>query len=265
MAGNRAADATSAMSLDISHILNDWPHRGGEVVARKIAGDDGRDKIQLRLDLGLLQMETSGRPDGQRPNGCESLLEFHEHRLEQYRQQHGSDEGFDLDEQACQLLREEAIMYYHRYLAEFVLEDFEGVERDTSRNLRAFDFCQRLAAEESDRFLMEQHRPYVLMMRSRARAMSALRDNRPKVAMAAVREGMDGIKGFFRHYQREQDLPQCGEYAILKALAKEIENRLPKDPLQQIRRELAKAIREERYEDAASLRDRLRHLDKPQS
>ena len=38
------------MSLDISHILEDWPFEPGKVTARRVRGDDGRDKIQLRLD-----------------------------------------------------------------------------------------------------------------------------------------------------------------------------------------------------------------------
>ena len=29
----------------------------------------------------------------------------------------GSDSGFMLDERACELLRSEAVLYYHRYLA----------------------------------------------------------------------------------------------------------------------------------------------------
>ena len=32
----------------------------------------------MRIDLGLIQMEIDGRPDGERPEGYESLLEFYE-------------------------------------------------------------------------------------------------------------------------------------------------------------------------------------------
>ena len=38
-------------------------------IARKIVGEDGKEKLQVRLDLGLLQMELNGRPDGERPHG----------------------------------------------------------------------------------------------------------------------------------------------------------------------------------------------------
>ena len=52
------------MSKDLGPILGDWPHEPGQITVRKIRGTDGRVKIQLRVDLGLLQMEADGRPDG---------------------------------------------------------------------------------------------------------------------------------------------------------------------------------------------------------
>ena len=39
---------------------------------------------------------------------------------------------------------------------------------------------------------------------------------------------------------------------------KEIEGRIPEDPITRLRRDLARAVKEERYEDAASIRDQLR-------
>ena len=68
------------MSLDLNTILKDWPYESGTVKVRKITGLDGREKLQLRVDLGLLQMEITGRPDGRRPHNCESLLEYHRKR-----------------------------------------------------------------------------------------------------------------------------------------------------------------------------------------
>ena len=68
------------MSLDLNTILKDWPHENGTIKVRKIIGLDGREKLQLRIDLGVLQMEMTGRPDGQRPHGSESLLAYHQLR-----------------------------------------------------------------------------------------------------------------------------------------------------------------------------------------
>ncbi len=246
-------------SLDISGILREWTFEPGQINVRKIHSDEGREMLQLRLDLGLLQMEMAGRPDGQRPEGYDSLLDYYEHELDLHRQRHGTDEGFELDERACELLRSEGVMYYHRYLALFVLEDYPAVVRDTLRNLRLFDFCHQYAEEESDRFILEQYRPYVLMMCSRARSHLALQDNRPKAALLAVRNGIDKVRRFYDQY--ESDLAEHStELAILQAMSRDIESSLPVDPIKKLRADLQDAVKNERYEEAATLRDRLDHL-----
>ena len=67
-------------NLDLNNLLDGWSHEPGQVKARKIVGNDGREKLQLRIDLGLIQMELQGRPDGERPFGYESLLQYHQSR-----------------------------------------------------------------------------------------------------------------------------------------------------------------------------------------
>ncbi len=63
------------MPKDISHILDEWPTKESETSARRIVGDDGTELLQLRIDLGVLQMYFDGRPDGDKPCGQPSLLE----------------------------------------------------------------------------------------------------------------------------------------------------------------------------------------------
>lgn len=247
--------------MDIGKILRDWSYEPNRVSARKVSGDDGRQKIQLRLDLGLLQMEIDGRPDGQRPHGCESLLAYQEKRLREFRMEYGTDEGFCLDEAACEKLRNEAVMYYHRYLAAFVLEEFDAVVRDTKRNLRAMDLCAAYAEDEADRVVMEQYRPYIIMMFTRARALAAYQQHRPRAALAAIRKGVCRLEEFYCSMGDDETVGRGGgEIAILRAMEKELEERVPRDPLRALHEDLAVAIREERYEDAAGLRDRLRRM-----
>jgi hypothetical protein len=69
-------------------LLDQWDYKPGQVV-RKFTGKDGTEKIQLRLDLGLLQMNATGRSDGKRPFGCTSWLEHFKARLHQYVATHG--------------------------------------------------------------------------------------------------------------------------------------------------------------------------------
>ena len=49
------------MTHDISHILDDWPHEGGQLSARRIQGADGRDKVLLSFTrTGALPMARIG-------------------------------------------------------------------------------------------------------------------------------------------------------------------------------------------------------------
>jgi len=60
------------MNADISKLLREWPFESGKLNVRLIQGEDGDPRVQMRLDLGILQMHVEGRPDGQRPRGFES-------------------------------------------------------------------------------------------------------------------------------------------------------------------------------------------------
>src|SRR5271169_5799993 len=125
---DRLGDAP--LSKDITPILKGWDHAPDEFQVRIVVGLDGRDKLQRRLDLGLIQMELSGRPDATRPFGFESLLDYHEDRA---RETKAPDE-YVLDTDACADLMREGTQYYNRYLAAYHIRRFDLVARDTTRN-----------------------------------------------------------------------------------------------------------------------------------
>src|SRR5262249_31582940 len=93
-----------AMSLDLNSLLKDWPHESGAIKVRKVPGLDGREKLQLRIDLGLLQMEMDGRPDGQRPHNCESYLIYHQRRALRAAER---GEDYELTPEQCSELQQE--------------------------------------------------------------------------------------------------------------------------------------------------------------
>ena len=49
---------------DISNILKAWSYEQGTLNVRIIEADDERELIQLRIELGVIQMEMDDRPDG---------------------------------------------------------------------------------------------------------------------------------------------------------------------------------------------------------
>jgi hypothetical protein len=283
------------MSPDLSKILSEWPFKPGQINARIIEGLDGEPKLQVRLDLGVLQLEVDGRPDGQTPNGFTSVLELYELRYDP--EQGGSqdsreirgefrgsrpssegggdgegengkeDSGEEQDEpppltaEECQELRDEAIQYYHRYVALLAVQDFDRVVRDTSRNLRVLDLCAKHAETEEDRTVLEQFRPYITMVRARALASAQVRDGEPKAALIALDDGLEALKAHFDAIGQPRAFEEADEVKMLRAMRETLSPKLPVSQKVELKQRLQSAIEQENYELAAILRDELRALE----
>jgi hypothetical protein len=251
------------MSKDLGLIFHDWDHNPNEVTVRRITGLDGHPKIQMRLDLGVLQMEMSGRPDGKRPHGYESLLEYYEDRMRRYSALNGDAGGFEMDSDACGEIRQESMQYYYRYLSLFHLGCYREVVRDTDRNLRAFDFLREYAVNDDDRLTLEQFRPYVLMMNTRAKACLALEAQAFDHALDEIGEGVSQIEEFFISVERSDLIENCREISFLREWSDRIRDDRPLSPTEKLRRELQSAVEVEDYERAARIRDQIRELSTP--
>jgi len=244
-------------ALDISSALRGWSFQPGQVNVRLIRGADGKPKLQLRLDLGLLQMELSGRPDGKRPHRSVSELEFQTRKLRKQWERRGDDGGFALTPRDCQALREESAMFYHRYLSLFVLEQYESVVRDTQHNLDVLDLCSKYGRSDHDRTCLEQYRPYVIMMQVRAKGCEALRKGYVQTALAYLRGGVKLIVKIAPDGERRKQLRRSNEAQILLDMIRQIRRQLPPDPRRIVQKQLKAALAAERYEEAAELRDEL--------
>ncbi|MBN2093313.1 UvrB/UvrC motif-containing protein [candidate division KSB1 bacterium] len=245
---------------DINLILDGWEFNPREISVRKIYGDDGSVKLQLRLDLGLLQMEPNGRPDGTRPFGYESLLEYYKTRLNEYVREHDTDEGFILDSNDCAALQREAMQYYHRYLSYFQLKDYVNVQRDTRRNLEVMDLVKRYASNRNDINLFEQYRPYIIMMFTRATANIQLTEKNYNQALTEIGQGIQKIEEFFFEYEQAQQLEYSPELKFLRVWLREVEAERPLSLPEQLEKEMEWAIAREEYEQAAIIRDKLNDL-----
>jgi hypothetical protein len=249
------------MEHDISRILSNWKFDPDDICARKIVGQDGREKLQIRLDLGLLQMEVKGRPDGQCPHGCEAALDYYRGQLEAHTAEKGSDSGFSLGADACSELWQESLHFYHRYICLLRLGDHSGVLRDTEHNLAIFDLVQAYGVDEETRLSFEQYRPYVIMVNTRARGEIRLESDDYEGALRVVEQGIDRIRSFFDAFGDPELLESSEELQALTAWHDEIVHERPLNLQQRLSRELQEAIAEENYELAARLRDRLRRLE----
>jgi hypothetical protein len=245
------------MSLDLNTVLKDWPHESGTIKVRKILGLDGREKLQLRIDLGVLQMEMSGRPDGVRPNGCESLLAYHQQRATRAKEK---GEDYELSPEQCSELQQEGIQYYHRYLSLFQINEFAGVVRDTQRNLDLFNFVSEHTDREELSWTMQQFRPYVLMMNTRAKASILLAQGKFAEAMLQIQYGRDAIADFFQRSSAPELAAKSSEIAFLEEWLEEVKAKRPLSKLEVMQREMESAIAGELYERAAELRDAINQL-----
>ncbi|MEW6251979.1 MAG: UvrB/UvrC motif-containing protein [Planctomycetota bacterium] len=245
------------MIRDLRTILDGWAYEPGRISCRRIIGRDGREKIQTRIDLGVMQFECNGRPDGRTPGGHASLLDGCEQRLREHIDVHGSDEEFVIGPEECRELRHESYLYYQRYLAFYVLEEYDGLARDTVRNLRVIDLCARYAGTEYDRTVLQPQRPYVVMMHTRARVQLALAAGEQELALKVVREGMGEIARFAGECACEG--AGTGELRALEELQRDVLAKLPPEAPARLQTELQAALAVEDYETAAVLRDRLRN------
>jgi hypothetical protein len=252
------------VSKDLTAILEGWQHDPDRFSVRIIQGEDGRDKIQVRLDLGVLQMEIDGRPDGHKPEQMESWLEVFRKRQQEHDAAHPDGAPFQLSRDDCQLLLREAVQYYHRYLSFWHLERYELCARDTSRNLKLFAFVREFASKDQDRLLFDQYRPYVTMMHAKAVATPLLELQQFDAAIQVIEAGIASIERFLSDYGQSERADRCGELTHLQRWRDQILAHKPAlpapppDPIDQLRADLQQAIAEENFEEAARLRDELR-------
>ena len=250
------------MKYDIGDLLHGWPFDPDEFVARRITAGDGSERIQIRIDMGMLQLEVKGRPDGQRPYGHGSLLEYHTEHSDEESPQPDVEAigGGVLDDQACEELFQEAWQYYQRYLSLFYLEDYAGVVRDTTHNMEIFDLVQRRAESDEVKWYFEQYYPHAIMMQARSRALIALEKEDYPAALQEVEVGVDRIEQLITEWDGdvlEDDLP---ELSFLRDWHEELEKERPLSHREQLERDLTVAVEAENFEEAARLRDKLRTL-----
>jgi len=247
------------MNLDLDELIGDWSCPKGEVAARMVSGEDGGELVQLRIDLGLLQMFPDGRPDGKRYHGLPSVQEYVRREL---RLGHAPTEH-DWGE-----FQRELVQLNYRRIALGDLADAEA-RRDDREAERWHVFR---AARDTDECLsalrlMADHAggtggntallPTLLFSRARFRSRLAVLERRVEQAVEEAEAGADVLDGTLDDIgldpeQREQDpgisyLRQLGErlrkqHGIEQTLQERLEAALERDD----------------FESAVQLREQLR-------
>ena len=245
-------------TFDLSHLLKNWPY-DPDNDARVVRTGDGREVLQVRTPLGIEQLEMEGRPDGVRPHDHESALEYQLQRLAKARAA-GREAEFQLDPEECAELFGEGTLFYFRYLRLFQLKRWAATVRDTTRNLRLFDFVRQYAAREEDQSYLEKWRPYIVRMNASASALMTLDKGAHDKALEIVRAAIERIEGLEEMDDETFTFEQGRSLTALRELAAQIQQTRPVSAVERLEGQLRRAIDRQEFERAAELRDRLREL-----
>jgi len=250
------------MRRDIDEALQGWPYEpeSNEFVAREVRARDGRTVLQIRIELGVLQLEVEGRPDGVRPHGFATYLDYLRHRAAGRGQAPGGKAPpWSMTAEHCAEADREFVQYYHRRVAWLALQHYDRALRDAEHTLTLMDFVCRHGMSAEYIASHERFRGLVLFHRTQAAACLALERHRPEEAIDAVREGADRLARFRNAWGGEPEADEDPNEPLIDQLHQlEHEIRQNFAVEKTLREQLDEAVAREDYESAARLRDQIR-------
>ncbi len=173
-------------AVDLRDCLQSWPYdEVDNLRIRRCA--DGREIILVRRPMGIEQYEADGRPDGRRVHGEETVLDFHQARMNTAKQSH-SPIAWELSTEACAELFDEACAYHDRLMLLFRLKDWTRAGRDAAQVLRLLDTVRQHARCAEDRAQLEPWRPHLTRIHAVTRAMILLENRQFQEALLVARE-----------------------------------------------------------------------------
>jgi hypothetical protein len=235
---------------DIDTLLKSWEFTPGEVNARLLKARDGREVLQMRIDMGVVQMETEQRPDGQRPGGAETYYDYLVSEAIR-----GGD-AFRLSQEQCAEADREFVQYYQRRLCWLSLREYRRAAQDADHSLAFMDFVHRHSPDEEWTLSHEQYRPFVLFHRVQAGALAALEETGPEMAISEINTGLARFRDLFARYDAVERYADDELVRRLEEMRESVRQRY--EVGRTLDEQLAEAIRAEDYELAARLRDEIR-------
>jgi hypothetical protein len=238
---------------DIDDALAGWEYKPGLVQARMIPALDGRTVLQMRIDLGILQMEVNGRPDGVKPHGQPTCLAWLPGLA---RRAAVAGQEFVLTEEQCDEADREFLQFYNRRITWMALRNHSRALADAEHTLDFMDFVRRHAPSEEYVQAHEQYRGFVLFHRTQAAANLTAERGDAEGAIDALREGLEQIRQYFAETDVESVMDQD---RMIRDLGQMEETLRERHGIQEtLREQLERAVANEDYENAARLRDALK-------
>jgi hypothetical protein len=250
------------MRRDIDEALQGWHYQPdpGEVHAREVRARDGRNVVQIRVELGILQMETEGRPDGLRPHGFASYLDYLRYRAAGRGQaKQGKSEPWTMSPEHCSEADREFVQYYHRRMAWLALQKYDRAVQDAEHTLALMDFVRRHGPNPDYVESHERYRGLVLFHKTQACAAIALDRRRPDESIDAIRTGLAAIRRHQADWDEEHDPEETPNGRFVEQL-EQLEQKIREEfsVEKTLAEQLEEAVEQEDYERAAALRDQIR-------
>ncbi len=239
-------------NLHLDRLFSDWTFDPGALNVRLIKGKDGRDVIQMRVDMGILQLETTGRPDSEQYEGEESVLAYLQAKLLE-------DPDHRLSEEECSDVDREFMQFYHRRISWLRLQFYHRAVMDADHTLRLMDLSDQMSPDEEWSGTHEQYRPFVIFHRTQALALGELEENSAEEAVQAISDGLQEMQDFFTKYDAEEHFETDELVVRLVELRETFRSEYTVG--QTLNEKLAEAVELEQYELAAKIRDELSRRD----
>ena len=236
-------------SPHLDHLLVEWHYSPGQILVRQVQGADGRDVLQMRVDLGILQLECTGRPDGVKPEGFDTCYDY----LVSLARKEGK--LYQLDEESCNEVDREFYQFYHRRICWLNLKRYPEVVRDAEHTLALMDFSSAHSPDPEWSLLHEQYRPFVMFHMTQASALIALEGTNPEQAIESIDRGLKELAKVFEKHDASEHFDKDAFVNKLREMRASISEHHELGPT--LSEQLAKAIATENYELAAELRDRM--------
>jgi hypothetical protein len=250
------------MRRDMDDTLQGWSYEPepGEVIAREVRARDGRMVVQIRVELGVLQLEVGGRPDGTRPHGFASFLDYLRYRATGRGQAAGGKPPkWAMSSEHCLEADREFVQFYHRRVAWLTLQRYDKALLDADHTLALMDFVCEHGIDEEYIASHERFRGLVLFHRTQAAAALALERRKPDEAIDIVREGAEKINAHLQEYLANDESAEPPNPSLIDQL-RILEQEIRKEfaVAKTLREQLDEAVASEDYERAARLRDQIR-------